>query len=145
MFFTNWHNFRSDFWHIFTFLLTTIKTATISVLLIFQAFFVFQTVAETLNPKNQVTDSVTGQILGEYHEWIYIYEPQSKQWKKLIPGRCPQWIPNSKAFIYFLDVGYDGNRAELWQAKANGEGRVRITKSNVFISTTPMISPVGDR
>jgi hypothetical protein len=62
----------------------------------------------------------------------------------LIPGRCPQWQLDVKRFYYFLDVGYDGSRAELWSADADGEARFRVTQSDYFINDGPVVlSPDG--
>jgi WD40-like Beta Propeller Repeat len=86
-----------------------------------------------------------GAQLGEKREWIWIRDPGASTWRKLIPGRCPQWQLDGKRFYYFLDVGYDGSRAELWSADADGEARVRLTQSDYFINDGPVaVSPDGD-
>ena len=94
--------------------------------------------------RNQSTNVITGLQLGEKHEWIWIREPGGGGWRKLIPGRCPQWQLDGKRFFYFLDVGYDGNRAELWSADSDGEARWRLTQSDYFINDGPVVvSPDG--
>lgn len=84
------------------------------------------------------------EILFSSRDWIYYVEINSGQIKKLIPGRCPQWIEGGKRFIYFVDVGYDGNRCELWSANPNGEARLRLCKEDFLISTTPVVSQNGN-
>jgi len=96
-----------------------------------------------LDLANQAKSPVTGQILGEYREWVYAETGKTEQWRKLIPGRCPQWSPDGKKFFYFLDVGYDGCRAELWSADANGESRFRCSRSDYFIRESPVVSEDG--
>jgi hypothetical protein len=94
--------------------------------------------------RNQSTNVITGGQLGEKLEWIWIRDPGASTWRKLIPGRCPQWQLDGKRFYYFLDVGYDGSRAELWSADADGEARVRLTQSDYFINDGPVVvSPDG--
>jgi len=101
--------------------------------------------AEPLKCVNQVVNPVSGEVLAEHSEWIYISEKKTGQWKKLIPGRCPQWFTDGIGFFYFLDVGYDGDRAELWSANADGEERVRLSKSDYFITKSPVISKDGKK
>ena len=96
--------------------------------------------AESPQFKNMVANSVTGDILAEQNEWIYLKDKMTDKWKKLIPGVCPQWHPDGKRFFYFLDVGYDGPRAELWLSDANGEGRIRLTRSDYFVQESPVVS-----
>ena len=86
------------------------------------------------------------EILFSSRDWIYSVDINEGQIKKLIPGRCPQWIEGGKRFIYFLDVGYDGNRCELWSADRNGEARLRFCKEDFFISSrhSPVVSSNGD-
>ena len=60
--------------------------------------------------------------------------------EKTVLGVCPQWTPDGKKIFYFLDVGYDGCRAELWQADANGEGLIRLTRSDYFVKESPVVS-----
>jgi len=51
---------------------------------------------------------------------------------------------DGKRFFYFLDVGYDGSRAELWSADTDGEARLRLAKSDYFITDGPVVvSPDG--
>jgi len=95
--------------------------------------------------RNQSDNAITGAQLGEKLEWIWIRDPGASTWRKLIPGRCPQWQVDGKRFYYFLDVGYDGSRAELWSADADGEARVRLTQSDYFIQDGPVVvSPNGN-
>jgi len=96
--------------------------------------------AEHLKYTNQVVNPVSGQVLAERSGWIYISDKKTGQWKKLIPGKCPQWFTKGTGFIYFLDVGYDGDRAELWSANADGENHIRLSKSDYFIAESPVIS-----
>lgn len=91
-----------------------------------------------VNPK-------TGQILGDYHGWIHTREANANEWRKLIPGCCPQWFPEGKRFCYFLDIGYDGSRCELWYANPDGDGRFRLTRSDYWIQRSPVISEDGKR
>lgn len=97
----------------------------------------------SIDPANQVKSPVTGQVLAEYQEWVYAKAGKTQQWRKLIPGRCPQWSSDGKKFFYFLDVGYDGCRAELWSADANGENRLRCSRSDYFIRESPVVSEDG--
>jgi hypothetical protein len=98
--------------------------------------------AGTTTFKNTSAHPVTGALLGERNEWIWKQEQAGSTWQKLIPGRCPQWAPDGKRFYYFLDVGYDGSRAELWAADATGESRLRLTESDYFIKDGPVaVSP----
>ncbi len=89
--------------------------------------------------RNRSSNPVTGALLGEKQEWIWVRTYGESVWRKLIPGRCPQWYLDGKRFYYFLDVGYDGNRAELWSANAEGEARVRLTQSDYFIASGPVV------
>jgi hypothetical protein len=89
--------------------------------------------------RNQSTNVITGLQLSEKHEWIWTREPGGGGWRKLIPGRCPQWQLDGKRFFYFLDVGYDGSRAELWSADSDGEARLRLTQSDYFINDGPVV------
>jgi len=83
-------------------------------------------------------------ILFNSRNWIYSIDVNSGRVKKLIPGRYPQWIEGGERFIYFLRVGYDGNRIELWSADPNGEARLRLCKEDFLISTTPVVSQNGN-
>ena len=94
--------------------------------------------------RNQSTNPVTRALLGEQKDWIWIRQPDAS-WHKLIPGRCPQWSLDGKRFYYFLDVGYDGSRAELWSADAAGEGRLRVTRSDYFITDGPVVISPDNR
>ena len=95
--------------------------------------------------RNQSNNVITGAQLGERLEWIWIKDPGASAWRKLIPGRCPQWQLDGRRFYYFLDVGYDGSRAELWSADADGEARLRLTQSDYFINDGPVVvSPDGN-
>lgn len=89
--------------------------------------------------RNQSNNLVTGAQLAEQQEWIWIRDPGASTWRKLIPGRCPQWRSDGKRFYYFLDVGYDGSRAQLWSADAEGEARLRMTESDYFITDGPVV------
>ena len=95
--------------------------------------------------RNRSTNPVTGALLGEQREWIWIRLPEATSWQRLIPGRCPQWSPDGKRFYYFLDVGYDGSRAELWSAAADGEARWRVTRSDYFINDGPVVVSPDER
>jgi len=85
------------------------------------------------------------EILFSSRDWIYSIDVNSGRVKKLIPGCCPQWIEDGKRFIYFLRVGYDGNRSELWSADRNGEARLRLCDKDFFILTkpSPIVAPNG--
>lgn len=94
--------------------------------------------------RNQSSNSITSVQLAEKQDWIWIRDPGASAWRKLIPGRCPQWQLDGKRFYYFLDVGYDGSRAELWSADAEGEARLRLTQFDYFITDGPVVvSPDG--
>lgn len=93
---------------------------------------------------NQSNNVITGAQLGEKLEWIWIRDPGASTWRKLIPGRCPQWQLDGTRFYYFLDVGYDGSRAELWSADADGKARVRLTQSDYFIDLERGGATVGE-
>jgi hypothetical protein len=115
---------------------------TLLALVLFSVHPVLQDPAEF---RNQSNNSITGAQLGEKQEWIWIRDPGASAWRKLIPGRCPQWQLDGKRFYYFLDVGYDGSRAELWSADADGEARLRLTQFDYFITDGPVVvSPDGD-
>jgi hypothetical protein len=88
---------------------------------------------------------MSGIIIGENSDWIYVQDNKTGSWMKLIPGRCPQWLPDGTRFYYFLDVGYDGSRCELWSADANGESRLRHSKSDYFIDRSPVVSKDGKK
>jgi hypothetical protein len=110
-------------------------------LVLFSVHPALQDPTEFINQSNNV---ITRAQLGERFEWIWIRDPGASAWRKLIPGRCPQWQLDGKRFYYFLDVGYDGSRAELWSADADGEARVRVTQSDYFINDGPVVlSPDG--
>jgi hypothetical protein len=100
---------------------------------------------ENIKFRNMVVNSLSGDILADSNDWIYLKDKTTKEWKKLIPGCCPQWCPDGKKFYYFLDVGYDGNRTELWQANTNGEDRIRLTQSDYFIYESPVVSKDGKK
>jgi hypothetical protein len=115
--------------------------ATLLALVLFSVHPALQNPAEFRNQSNNL---ITGAQLGEKHEWIWLRDPGASAWRKLIPGRCPQWQLDGKRFYYFLDVGYDGSRAELWSADADGEARLRLTQSDYFITDGPVVvSPDG--
>jgi hypothetical protein len=88
---------------------------------------------------NEARNPQTKALIGESREWIWIRE-QSSPWRKLIPGRSPQWFADGAGFFYFLDVGYDGDRTELWSAHPDGEARLRLTRSDYFIWESPVVS-----
>jgi len=90
--------------------------------------------------KNLVVNPLTNELLAERDEWIYRQDPQTHAWQRLIPGTCPQWFPDGRKFYYFLDVGYDGCRAELWSADHHGEARLRMSTSDYFIRRSPVVS-----
>lgn len=104
-------------------------------------------IAQAISPDSYVNLSVSpvsGAVLAELRGWIWTRERVTEPWRKLIPGRCPQWNNDSTGFYYFLDVGYDGSRAELWSAHADGEARLRLTQSDYFILRGPvLVSPEG--
>ncbi len=85
------------------------------------------------------------EILFSSRDWIYSVDVNNVRIRKLIPGRCPQWIEAGKRFIYFLDVGYDGDRCELWSADRNGGARLRVCQKDFFIQAepSPAVSPNG--
>jgi hypothetical protein len=114
---------------------------TLLALILFSASPTLQDSKEFRNHSNNL---VTGAQLAEQQEWIWILDPGGSAWRKLIPGRCPQWQSDGKRFYYFLDVGYDGSRAQLWSADAEGEARLRMTESDYFIKDGPVVvSPNG--
>ena len=83
-------------------------------------------------------------ILFDSRGWIYSVDTNDAQVKRLIPGWCPQWIEGGKRFIYFLRVGYDGYRSELWSADQDGGATLRLCRQDFFISATPVVSPDGN-
>ena len=95
--------------------------------------------------RNHSTNPVTGALLAENQEWIWTRLPAATTWQRLVPGRCPQWSKDGKRFYYFLDVGYDGSRAELWSADADGEARLRLTQSDYFINDGPVVVSPDNR
>lgn len=95
--------------------------------------------------RNQVTNPVSGDMLAESRGWIYLRKRGTASWKKLIPGRCPQWFSAGRQFYYFLDVGYDGCRAQLWSAGPDGEARLRVSLHDYFIRRSPVVSQDGRR
>jgi hypothetical protein len=117
--------------------------ATVLALVLFSVHPALQDPAEFRNQSNNL---ISGAQLSEKQEWIWIRDSGASPWRKLIPGRCPQWQLDGKRFYYFLDVGYDGSRAELWSADAHGEARRRLTQSDYFINDGPVVvSPDGRR
>src|SRR5687768_13423018 len=54
--------------------------------------------------RNHSTNPVTGALLGDKTGWIWIRQPDSTYWQRLIPGRCPRWSFDGKRFYYFLHV-----------------------------------------
>jgi len=97
-------------------------------------------------PRNLVTNPHSSLILGDSNGWIWIKGRDGKSvWHKLIPGRFPQWRPDGKLFYYFLDVGYDGSRSEIWSAQPDGECRVRESSADFWIKRTPIFSPGPER
>lgn len=95
--------------------------------------------------RNQVTNPASGDALAESKGWIYLYEKETESWTRLIPGRCPQWFPDGKRFYCFLDVGYDGWRAQLWSADTDGEARLRMSVHDYFIQRSPIVSQHGQK
>jgi hypothetical protein len=101
--------------------------------------------AETasLSPVNQTTSAATAEMLGDRSGWIWKKPQGNAGWHKLIPGCCAQWRLDGQGFYYFLNVGYDGTRSELWSADSNGEARLRITRSDYYVQRSPIVSPDG--
>ena len=101
--------------------------------------------------RNQVSDPHSGDVLAESPRWtragvwIYLQKKGSAPWTRLIPGRCPQWFPDGMRFYYFLDVGYDGSRAELWSADRHGEARLRESTCDYWIDRSPVVSEDGKK
>ena len=101
---------------------------------------------DTLQPiQNRVENPANGDILAESKGWIYLHRKGSHSWTKLIPGRCPQWFAHGRRFYYFLDVGYDGPRAELWSADINGKAMLRESRCDYFIRRSPVVSECGKK
>jgi len=93
-------------------------------------------------PRNLVTNPHTPVTLGYLNGWIWIRDQgQQSVRRKLIPGAFPQWTPDGKRFYYFLPVGYDGWRCELWSARPDGGDRVLASSANFWIVRTPIFSP----
>jgi hypothetical protein len=101
--------------------------------------------AESPQFRNFVINTATGETLAEHSGWIYLKNKTTAKWKKLIPGSCPQWHPDGKTFFYYLDVGYDGARKELWRANVEGEDRIRLTRSDYFVVESPVVSQDGQK
>jgi len=93
-------------------------------------------------PRDLVTNPHTLETLGYLDGWIWIKD-QGKQsvWHKLIPGAFPQWTPDGKHFYYFLPLGFDGWRSQLWYARPDGADRVLASSANFWIVRTPIFSP----
>ena len=102
-----------------------------------------QRIGQPTEFRNQVANPASGDVLAESKGWIYLRKKETESLTKLIPGRCPQWFPNSKRFYYFLDVGYDGWRSQLWSADADGEARSRTSVHDYFIQRSPAVSQQG--
>jgi hypothetical protein len=84
---------------------------------------------------------VSGAVLAEQNGWIWKRQRETEPWRKLIPGQCPHWTRDGTRFYYFLAVGYDGGRSELWSAGADGEGRLRLTQSDYWVRRPVVVSP----
>lgn len=102
-----------------------------------------QSTDQPIKLRNPVINPVTGDVLAESRGWIYLQHKATASWAKLIPGKCPQWLPDGKLFYYFLDVGYDGCRAQLWSADRNGKDRLRMSTYDYFIRRSPVVSKDG--
>ena len=102
-----------------------------------------QRIAQPTTLRNQVTHPLGGDVLAESKGWIHLRKKGTASWTQLIPGRCPQWCPDAKRFYYFLDVGYDGWRAQLWSADVDGEARLRMSVHDYFIQRSPVVSQDG--
>lgn len=102
-----------------------------------------QRIGQPTKLRNQVTNPVTSDALAESTGWIYLQKKGTVSWTKLIPGRCPQWFPDGKRFYYFLDVGYDGWRSQLWSADWDGEARLRMSVHDYFVQRSPVVSQDG--
>ena len=102
-----------------------------------------QRISQPTKLRNQVTNPVSSDALAESTGWIYLRKKGTAKWTRLIPGRCPQWFPDGKRFYYFLDVGYDGWRAQLWSADGDGEARLRMSVNDYFVQRSPVVSQDG--
>ncbi len=95
--------------------------------------------------QNRAINPLSGDALADSKGWVYKRSKETGSWAKVIPGRCPQWLPDGKRFYYFLDVGYDGCRSQLWSADRNGEARLRMSTSDYFARRSPAVSEDGRR
>jgi len=97
-------------------------------------------------PRDLVTNPKTSVTLGDLNGWIWIsHQGTQSAWHKLIPGMFPQWAPDGKRFYYFLGVGFDGWRSELWSARPDGEDRLLASSASFWIVRTPIFSPDSTR
>src|SRR5204863_1321034 len=83
--------------------------------------------------------------LADDHRWIWARRAGEAAWRRLSPGYCPQWTPDGRRFYFFLAVGYDGSRAELWSANPDGEAQWRMTHSDYFIANGPVLVSQDNR
>jgi hypothetical protein len=98
------------------------------------------------HPLRQVSiNTVDKSELADDRAWIWTRRAGEPSWRRLIPGYCPQWTPDGKRFYFFMSVGYDGSRAELWSANPDGEARWRMTRSDYFIADGPILLSPDNR
>jgi hypothetical protein len=99
------------------------------------------------------TANTNGEKLATFHGWIYYKRSVADPYRKLLPGKCPQWyIPlregegnewtNNFYVVLDLDNGYEGGD-ELWLASLQGHYLERIGHLPLRIDSVPVISSDG--
>jgi len=97
---------------------------------------------------SQMVQTKDGEFrLAVYKNWVYIQNGKKGDYRKLVPGTCPQWIPRHKGqtdrwFYLFLPVGVDG-KSELWIASTNGNYLGKAADGYFQVNSTPVLSPDG--
>jgi hypothetical protein len=85
--------------------------------------------------------------LAAYKGWVYLQDGNEGDYRKIVPGNCPQWIPRHKGqtdrwFYVFLPVGFDG-LSEIWTASTDGNYLGKAAEGMFQVNSTPVLSPDG--
>ena len=97
---------------------------------------------------SQMVQTQDGELrLAAYKDWVYIQKGKKQDYRKLVPGTCPQWLPRHKGqtdrwFYLFLPVGFDG-KSELWIASTDGYYLGKAADGYFRVNSTPVLSPDG--